>query len=1092
MNQSIKRLLTGFLAVVMILLTVVPAFAAPAWDNRIVKVGVLDFKGFSEKEENGNYFGYGIDYLNELKKYNPGWTYEFVEDDWSNLMVLLREKKIDLVCTAKYSADRDGAYHETTGRGGYAYSEQSIGQVQGTLYTTEDNNTLYYNDYEKLATTKIGFLKGSLNINMFEEFMQTYYQVDYKIADKEADSEYIKFYANETALTDALNRGEIEALATEHMAYHNDLRLIAKYGSVPFYFMSYYGNDIMPKINSTLSAIKSADYRFETDLYEKYYASSSVHKSPLFTRAEVEYLKENPEMTVGFLPDRFPMSSYDAKNDVLSGISEELGKLIFDSCGIKATMIPLDLGEKPEDALKTGKCDLVCGIIYENFEDNPEIVMTEPFMSSDLVIVSKKDYSYDPEQEQTMAVNKSFKFLFQYISEELPNMEILTTDTIEASILAVMNGDADVLMQNGYVLNYLLQNPRYDSLQVIPIDFSKDRSVIAGLSSEIDPLLLSILNKAIVVLPQQKVEDIIGSNTIGKPYTATISDVVYKYRYSITALTVLIFLGILMLIFVIIIRQKSMKILNKKNHQLADAVSQAEQANAAKSQFLARMSHEIRTPMNAIVGITAIVKTHLDQKEKTEEYLDKIDSSSKILLNIINDVLDMAAIESDKLKIAQVPFDLKTLLSGISTLYYTQCKQKGISFDMLLSDVIEEFLIGDSLRVNQILLNLLSNAYKFTPEGGSIKTLIQQMSRKGNTVFLRFTVSDTGCGISEEMQERIFSPFEQESAETAQNFGGSGLGLSITKNLVEMMHGAIRLESQKDVGTSFIVDLPFEIDTKSASYTQNNFRDIRALIVDDDANTIEYTSILLERIGVQFDLAESGEKALDIITREYEKGSGYDVCFVDWKMPGISGIELTKKIRALFDSDTIIIIVSAYDLSEIEGEAKVAGANMFISKPLFQSAVCNVLMTLSGGKYTKLTADEVEYDFSGKRVLLAEDNALNREIATELLEMVNLKVECAENGQAALEMFEASEDGHYNAILMDIQMPVMDGHEAAKEIRASAHRQAAEIPIYAMTANAFTEDVSAALSSGMNGHIAKPIDTETLYSTLRKCFQDSV
>ena len=357
-------------------------------------------------------------------------------------------------------------------------------------------------------------------------------------------------------------------------------------------------------------------------------------------------------------------------------------------------------------------------------------------------------------------------------------------------------------------------------------------------------------------------------------------------------------------------------------------------------------------------------------------------------------------------------------------------------------------------------------------------------------MFLRFTVTDSGCGISEEMQQRIFKPFEQESAQTAQNHGGSGLGLSITKNLVEMMHGAIKLESRKNEGTTFTVDLPFEVDRRAEEYSKTNFKDIRALIVDDDESTVEYTSIVLDRIGVQFDVATSGQEAIDIMAEEYRRGAGYDVCFIDWKMPHMSGVEVTKKIRALFDADTIIIIVSAYDLSEVEAEAKAAGANMFVPKPLFQSTVCNVLMTLSGGKYTKLTADQGEFDFTSRRVLLAEDNALNKEIATELLEMVNFTVDCAENGQEALDLFTASVPGYYDVILMDIQMPIMDGYEATKKLRISGHPDAAKIPILAMTANAFTEDIATALSSGMNGHIAKPIDTEVLYQALKRYCED--
>lgn len=406
----------------------------------------------------------------------------------------------------------------------------------------------------------------------------------------------------------------------------------------------------------------------------------------------------------------------------------------------------------------------------------------------------------------------------------------------------------------------------------------------------------------------------------------------------------------------------------------------------------------------------------------------------------------------------------------------------------MLSGVTEEMLVGDALRLNQILLNLLSNAYKFTPKGGSIKVLITQEDRQGEKIYFRFAVTDTGAGISKKMQTRIFKPFEQESAETAQNHGGSGLGLSITKSLVEMMHGAITLESTIGVGTTFAVELPFDSISDLSQNEPAEFRDIKALVVDDDAQTLEYTTIVLERIGVQFETAEGGEDALTRIQDAYTAGSGYDLCFVDWKMPGTNGVEVTRKIRELYDEDTIIIIVSAYDLSEIEDEAKAAGANMFIPKPLFQSTVYNVLMTLSGGKYTKATADEQDYNFDGKRILLAEDNEINREIAIDLLELVGLSVDCAGDGKEALEGFMAMEPGTYDAILMDVQMPFMDGYEAAKAIRKSDHPEAATIPIYAMTANAFTEDVSEAFSSGMNGHIAKPIDTQILYSTLKQCF----
>ena len=373
--------------------------------------------------------------------------------------------------------------------------------------------------------------------------------------------------------------------------------------------------------------------------------------------------------------------------------------------------------------------------------------------------------------------------------------------------------------------------------------------------------------------------------------------------------------------------------------------------------------------------------------------------------------------------------------------------------------------------------------------------LVSQTDARESKVFIRFVVSDTGCGISEEMQSRLFMPFEQASAMTAQKHGGSGLGLSIAKNLTDMMKGSIHVESKVGVGTAFTVELPFDVPV-SAGVLQTEIKeiqlqDIRVLVIDDDRETCEYTSIVLSRIGVEHATATSGEEALMMLGDAEDKGKPYTLCFVDWKMPGMDGLEVTKAIREIFDEDTIIIIVSAFDLNEIEAEGTAAGVNFFISKPLFQSSVFDLLMKISGGKYTKLTADEIVYDLSGHKVLIAEDVALNMEVAIKLLSMVGVEADCAEDGAQAVRIFEASKPGTYDAILLDIHMPVMNGYQAARKIRASEHAQAKTMPIYAMTANAFTEDISDALAAGMNGHIAKPIDTEILYKTLKDAFENS-
>jgi len=522
----------------------------------------------------------------------------------------------------------------------------------------------------------------------------------------------------------------------------------------------------------------------------------------------------------------------------------------------------------------------------------------------------------------------------------------------------------------------------------------------------------------------------------------------------------------------------------RKRKALEDALEAANKATVAKSEFLSRMSHEIRTPMNAIVGLNAIARNHISEPVKVEDYLGKIDASAKVLLNIINDVLDMSAIASNKLKIAKVEFDLKAVLNAISTIYYTQCEQKGVRFIMDV-DVKNELLIGDSLRVNQILMNLVSNAFKFTDRGGTIAVRVKENRREEDTVFLQFQVSDTGVGMGPEMLKRLFKPFEQESASTAKKYGGSGLGLSISKNLVSLLRGDIAVESEKGKGTTFTVELPFKTTGRSSEpIDKEKLKKVRMLVVDDEKSAREYTGMLLERIGVKYDLAISGVDALEKIRAAKAAGKNYNMCLLDWKMPGLDGVAVTKEMRKLVPAGMMIIIASSYDTSEMEDEAINAGADMLVSKPLFQSTIFNLLVQMLGGEFGLRAMPFSSYDFTGHRALLVEDNPINSLVARELLRMVKLDCDLAENGKEAVDKFNTTAPGTYDLILMDIQMPIMDGYEATRAIRALPRPDGKTIPIFAMTADAFTEDVSSALASGMNGHLAKPIDVAKLYTTV--------
>ena len=450
----------------------------------------------------------------------------------------------------------------------------------------------------------------------------------------------------------------------------------------------------------------------------------------------------------------------------------------------------------------------------------------------------------------------------------------------------------------------------------------------------------------------------------------------------------------------------------------------------------------------------------------------------------------MSKIDEGKMKIAHEPFHLENVAESITSIICPQAVAKGLHFTVPLVDVVDTELVGDDLRLNQVLLNLLSNALKFTPEGGSIRLEIRQLRRYENRVRLRFTVSDTGIGMNQEFMDRLFLPFEQESAATGQKYGGTGLGMAITKNLVTLMGGTISIQSEPGKGSAFAIELEFDISEKAGKeklQKQPGLEALKVLVADDDRDSCIHMALLLDTLGIQSDWVLTGKECVEKISGACREGADYDVCLVDWRMPDINGVEVTRRIREVSGPDTTIIIITAYDWSVIEQSARKAGANAFLSKPIFASSLYNTLLSVTGiGRAVEFSAPGMiprQTGMEGRHVLLAEDNDLNREIALELLKMAGITVDCARDGREAVDKFLSCRDC-YDLILMDVQMPVMDGYQATDAIRKSEHPRARTIPIVAMTADAFHEDVMRAYSAGMNGHIAKPIDQKVLYQVL--------
>lgn len=939
------------LAVVCLLLgffTETAAAAEKSGEGRTVRIGYIGYDGFITETADGSYKGYGVEYLEKIAEYT-GWEYEYVFDSWEHHMQALRDGEIDFICHAQKTPEREQEY---------LFSKYAIGSESNVLYARADDDRYYYNDFEAFDGMRIAVLADSYQNMEFSNY-----------AEKKGFAFSFLPYATSDDCFRALDAGIVDAVAMGSLGLRAEYKVICRFGSDPFYFMAGKENqELVDELDDALGQITAAGSSFAVELYQKYYGDMVAEQEVVLTREEAAYIEQADAIQVAFLPLRKPFSYLD-ENGEIAGITVDILKLIEERSGLSFTYTMMPAGMRVPEYLELYPDAFVAGAMADNPEFQSELyLISEVIYTDDVTLVCATGSEYDmnaANRTYRLAIPRSYVALEKYINSNYPQFEIVMCDDTEGCLGMVLAGEADFAAQNVNVINQYLSSPRYEKMTVLPTFFMEENTGIVSLETRENEMVMNIFNRCIASMTPDELAQITVNHTVGNTYRLTWGDMLYKFRYPFFAIGVLIVLILALMEAFIISRRRSYLRLAEKNVQLGEAVAQANHANTAKSQFLARMSHEIRTPMNAIVGLTELARHHRSEPEQMVDYLDKIETSSKVLLGIINNVLDMSAIESNKLKIAHKPFALTEILDSIETVYSTQCRQKGVGFELKRDQIKRSFLCGDGLRLNQVLLNLISNAYKFTPEGGRVTVTATELSQQGEKIYYKFTVADTGEGMSEEMLGRLFEPFEQEMAETAQKHGGSGLGLSIAKNLVELMGGNISCQSKKGEGTVFTVSIPFLLDTQA------------------------------QEIGGDEGAAPEREKS------------------------------------------------------------------------------------------------EKTYDFSGKTVLLAEDTEMNAEIAMELLELVGLKTDHAWNGRQAVEMFTASAPGTYMAVLMDVQMPEMNGYEAARAIRASAHPDAAKIPVFAMTANAFTEDVSAALNAGMNGHIAKPIDTEILYETLRKAGEEN-
>ena len=528
-----------------------------------------------------------------------------------------------------------------------------------------------------------------------------------------------------------------------------------------------------------------------------------------------------------------------------------------------------------------------------------------------------------------------------------------------------------------------------------------------------------------------------------------------------------------------------------QSQALSDALAAAEDASKAKTAFLSNMSHEIRTPMNAIIGLDNIALSDPDLPEKTRGYLEKIDGSAHHLLGLINDILDVSRIEAGRLTLKNEEFSFSTLLEQVNTIIGGQCNDKGLDYECHVTNSVDDYYIGDNMKLKQVLINILGNSVKFTPEGGKVELSVAKTASFEGKTTLTFTMSDTGIGMDESFIPKMFEPFSQEDSVSVNRYGSTGLGMAITKSLVEKMNGNISVSSKKGEGTTFTVAVTLmDSDKKSEGRedTEIRLQDLSVLIVDDDEIACEHSRLVLEGVGIPADTVMSGKEAVEMVKIHEARREPYNMVLLDLKMPEMDGVETAKQIRAVVGRDSVIIIITAYNWEDVLDEAVSAGVDSFLAKPLFAANVLEEFKAALNKR--KERTEEHKADLEGRKILLAEDMAVNAEIMKELLKMKGMEVDHAENGRICVDMFQMEPEGYYDAILMDMRMPEMDGLEATRAIRALPRKDAKEIPVIALTANAFDEDVQKSLQAGLNAHLSKPVEPSSLFATLEKLIKD--
>ena len=1081
---------TVMLFCMMMLFLLSGALRGAEKERTVVRVPALEFQRLMALDEKGiPVSGYAYEYIQTIAAY-AGWIIDPIPcESFADGLEMLRNGEADLFFDVSRTEEREKDF---------LFPDEPMGHEYYYLYTTENNTSITSGKYESLNGRSVGFTAGTMTIDLLKKWAEKK-NVTFKtlvpfeeIPDKEA----------------ALYAGKIDLDLEVSMQAKRDFSAIAKIGSSAYYLAANKNKTkLIDDINSATEKILNNDLYYFTRLQERYFSETVLSRNR--TEEENEWLDKHKELRVGYFDNYLPFSAKDKDgNPIGAGIEavREIVRQLKLEGELEVKFICFNDQDMGYSAVAAGEIDLMLPAYI-----NSAIKKKYHIVGGKILATLKSDLAFVDDfgdgTEKRIGVNENNLMQLYYTRDCYPHAKIVVYRNIRECLDGLLAGTSDGTFLNGLRTDALLKPGKYRSIKTVQ---AKRGFEFHMAFAEDNIGLMMLMDRGLSMLDPDFI------NKASYAYVVKINDFSIMDYLREHILPVILTVAFLVALIVALIgvrlsnrklaginrelkenaetiekqrqqEEELQKQLEKKQEELEDALHMAQAANRAKTTFLSNMSHDIRTPMNAIIGFTGLAASHIDDTERVQEYLTTIARSSEHLLSLINDVLDMSRIESGKMALHEKAESLADILHVLRDIVHADIQAKQHNFFIDTVDVRNEIVYCDKLRLNQALLNLLSNAIKYTRPGGTISLrIVQKAVTDAGYATFEFRCKDNGIGMSEEFVRTIFDPFTREETTTVSGIQGTGLGMAITKNIVEMMGGKISVTSKKGEGTEFVVRVDFRIaDKKVCNPAIPELKGLRSLVVDDDINACQSVADMLREVGMRSEWCVSGKEAVIRTEESLRHSDRFKVYLIDWLMPDMNGIETVRRIRRIVGKEAFIIIMTACDWADIEKEARDAGVNGFISKPLFPSDLQRTLLQLCGKADPDQTEKENQFvSLKGKKVLMVDDNELNLKIGALQLKQQGMTVDTALNGQLAVDMIRANGIDAYDFVLMDVMMPVMDGYEATSIIRKLPGGD--KLKILAFSANAFEEDREKSLQAGMDGHIAKPLKVDELLSELKR------